>query len=136
MMEMFYLMTHSTYFIYNYNDISLIPEIISLYFSNALNTLLMIILESMKEMFYLTTHSTHTYLQLNAVKDNRDTEKGNMLPLLQELFFLICSKKSFFKKHHDTQDSTYHCLCYGALTGIRNNSMCRPGGINLMTREP
>ena len=71
--EMFYLMMHSTHFIYGY-------------------------MEGRKEMFYLTTHSTHFILWLygvrHMVKYHSDSEKGH--PLTPHgLFFPISNKGSF-----------------------------------------
>ena len=67
------------------------------------------------------------YLRLygigHMVKDNADSEKGDLLPP-HGLPFLISSK--FFLYDHPRQDNTNHCLCYtchGALTGTRNSSM-------------
>ena len=59
------------------------------------------------------------------VKDKSDSERGNSLPPLHGLLFLISSKGSLYAQSHK-QDSTYHGLCYascGALAGKRNNSM-------------
>ena len=56
-----------------------------------------------KEMFYLTTHSTHfIYLYgvgIKIVYDHSGTERGNPLPLLHGLLFLINSKNSFYMYH-------------------------------------
>ena len=57
-------------------------------------------IQDRKDMFYLTTHSTHfisgymasdTYM----VKDHSDSERGNPMPPLHGLLFLISSKGSF-----------------------------------------
>ena len=68
---MFYLMTHSTHFIYGY-------------------------MEGRKEMFYLTTHSNTFYLRLysvgHMVKDQSDSERVNQLPP-HGIFFQINSKE-------------------------------------------
>ena len=52
-----------------------------------------------EEMFYLTTHSTHFYLVIYGVRhmvnDHSDSERGNPLPLLHGLLFLIRSKSTF-----------------------------------------
>ena len=49
-------------------------------------------------MFYLTMHSTH-FLKLygitHMVKDDSDGKRGNPLPPLNGLLFLISSKGSF-----------------------------------------
>ena len=70
----FYLTTHSTYFIYGY-----------------------MALEGRKEIFYLTTHSTHFiygYMASDMVNDLSDSEIGN--PLLPHgLLFPINSKSPF-----------------------------------------
>ena len=54
--------------------------------------------EGRKEMFYLTTHSNTFYLLLygvrHMVKDNLDSERGNLLPP-HGLLFLISSNGSF-----------------------------------------
>ena len=47
-----------------------------------------------KEMLYLTTHSTHFiygYMASDMVKDNSDSEKGNLLPS-HGLLFPVNSK--------------------------------------------
>ena len=87
--------------------------------------------EVRNEMFYLTTHSTHFILWLygvgHMVKNNSDSERGNLLPP-HGLLFPINSKGSFMCISH-RQDSTYHSLCYisrGALAGTRNISMGPP----------
>ena len=77
---MFYLMTHSTHFIYGYmaSDIWL-------------RTILIVRKE--REMFYLMTHSTHFNYGYMA-SDHSDSEKGNPLPP-HRLLFPINSKGSF-----------------------------------------
>ena len=51
-------------------------------------------------MFYLTMHSTHFILQLfgirQMVKDHSGSERGNLLPPLHALLFLINSMGSFY----------------------------------------
>ena len=67
-----------------------------------------------KEMFYLTMHSTH-FICSYMVKDHSDSKRGNTLPPLHGLLFLISSKGSF--------------ICYaqtGALAVTRNSSMGPP----------
>ena len=73
---MFYLMTHSTHFIYGYKEG-----------------------RKKEEMFYLTTHSTHFMYGYNygvghMIKDHSESEIGNLLPP-HGLLFLINSKDSF-----------------------------------------
>ena len=49
-------------------------------------------------MFYLTMHSTHyiySYIAQNMVKDHSDSKRGNLLPQLHVLLYLISSKGSF-----------------------------------------
>ena len=49
-------------------------------------------------MFYLTTYSTLIYNVYGVryiVKDHSDSERGNSLPPLHRLLFLISSKGSF-----------------------------------------
>ena len=60
----------------------------------------------------------------HVVKDQSDSERGNLLPP-NELLFPISSKGSFIC----IQDNTYHGLCYTsrvALAGTRNRSMGPP----------
>ena len=82
---MFYLMMHSTHFIYGYMVLDI-----------WLRTILLEMRE--REMFYLMTHSTHFIYGYMAsesmVKDHSDSEKGNPLPP-HWLFFPISSKGSF-----------------------------------------
>ena len=80
-------------------------------------------------MFYLTTHSTHFILRLygvgHMVKDHSDSERENPP---HRLLFLFSNKGSFICTSQ-TQDTTYHSLCYtshGALAGTRNSSMGLP----------
>ena len=53
----------------------------------------------LKEMFYLMMHSTHFYLCIYGIrymiKDQSESEKGNPLPPLHGLPFLISNKGSF-----------------------------------------
>ena len=67
---MFYLMTHSTHFIYGRKEGNV-------FFNNALNT------------FYLRLYGVR-----HMVKDHSDSEKGNPLPT-HRLLFPINSKGSF-----------------------------------------
>ena len=46
------------------------------------------------------------------VKDNSDSERGNILPPLHGLHFSISSKCSFLYAPSHRQDSTYHSLCF------------------------
>ena len=82
---MFYLMTHSTHFIYGYmaSDIWLRTILIvrererNVLFNDALNTFYLR-LYGRKEMFYLMTHSTHFiygYMASDMVKDHSDSER-------------------------------------------------------------
>ena len=73
---MFYLMTHSTHFIYGYmaSDIRKEENIL---FNDALNT------------FYLRLYGVRPIM----VKDHTDSERGNLL--LQRLLFPINSKDCF-----------------------------------------
>ena len=57
-----------------------------------------------KEMFYLTTHSTYF------IKDHWDSERGNLVPPLHGLLFLI-SRKGFLYAPSHKQYSTYQGLC-------------------------
>ena len=52
---MFYLMTHSTHFIYSYMG----EREINVLFNDALNTFYLRLYGRKREMFYLTMHSTH-----------------------------------------------------------------------------
>ena len=66
--EMFYLMTHSTHFIYGY-----------MASDTWLRTILIVRKEREREMLYLMTHSTHFiygYMASDMVKDHFDSEKG------------------------------------------------------------
>ena len=62
-----------------------------------------------KDVFYLTTFSAHFYLRLYGVgymvNDLSDSERGNPLPPLHGLLFLINSKGSFM--HHPTDRISY-----------------------------
>ena len=49
-------------------------------------------------MFYLMTHSTH-FIYGYMVKDHSDSERGNLLPALHGLLFLISSKEFFYIPH-------------------------------------
>ena len=58
------------------------------------------------------------------VKDNSDSEKGNLLSP-HRLLLSINSKVFLYAPSH-RQDNSYHGLCYtsrGALAGTRNSSM-------------
>ena len=67
-----------------------------------------------KEMFYLTTRSTHLYLWIygigHMVKDSSDSDRGNPLPPLHGLLFLI-SSKVFSNMHHPT-DRIAHTMAF------------------------
>ena len=80
---------------------------------------------------FIYQHTQHILLTLygirHMVKDNTDSERGNML-LPHGLLFPISSKGC-------RQDNTYHILCYTsseALAGTRNSSMGPPWRIDLM----
>ena len=63
------------------------------------------------------------------VKDHSNSERGNLLPPLHGLLFLISSMGSFIYASLHRQDSTFHGLCYtssGILAGKRNSSMGPP----------
>ena len=108
MKEMFYLMTHSTHFIYGYLEGRKEGSVL---FNDALDTL------------YLRLYGV-SYM----VKDRSDSERGNPLPP-HGLLFPINNKGSFIPPSH-RQDSTYQGdLWYtsrGALVGSRNSSMGPP----------
>ena len=112
---MFYLMTHSTHFIYGYmaSDIWL-------------RTIL--IVRRQREMFYLTMHSTHfiygymaSDIWLRTIlivrKETRCRHIGYSYRLTARVLLYAPSHR---------QDNTYHGLCYtsrGELVGTRNSSM-------------
>ena len=55
--------------------------------------------------------------------------RGNPLPPLHELLFLISSKGSFLYAHSHRWHRTYHSLCCtscGALAGMKNSSIGPP----------
>ena len=54
-----------------------------------------------KKIFHLMMHSTRLYGVRHMVKDHSDSERGNLLPPLPGLFFLIRSK-SYFDNNHPT----------------------------------
>ena len=59
------------------------------------------------------------------IKDHSDSKRGNPLPPLHGLLFLISSKGSFICTITQ-KDSTYHSLCYtsrGALAGTTVDGM-------------
>ena len=69
----------------------------NVFFNDALQTFLFtVIWKGKKEMFYLTMHSTHFYVRLYGigcmVKDYLDSKRGNLLPSLAGLLFLISSR--------------------------------------------
>ena len=113
--EMFYLMMHSTHFIYGYmaSDIWL-------------RTILIVTNEREREMFYLMMHSTHfiygymaSDLWLRTIlivrKETRCRHIGYSFRLAARVLLYAPSHR---------QDSTYHGLCYtnrGALAGTRNS---------------
>ena len=115
---MFYLMTHSTHFIYGYmaSDIWL-------------RTILIVGRDG--EMFYLTTHSTHfiygymaSDIWLRTIlivrKETRCHHIGYSYRLTARVLLYAPSHR---------QDNTYHGLCYtsrGAMAGTRNSSMGPP----------
>ena len=57
------------------------------------------------------------------VKYHSDNETGNLLPPLHRLLFLI-STKGLFYMHYLTHKIAY--ASFGALAGMRNNSMGPP----------
>ena len=64
------------------------------------------------------------------VKGQSNSTRGNLLPPLHGLLFLISGKGSLYAPSH-RQDSTYHGICEsscGALTGTRNSSWVHHGG--------
>ena len=152
---MFYLMMHSTHFIYGYmaSDIWL-------------KTILLVRKEGRKDIFYLMTHSTHfiygymaSDIWLRTIQLVRKEGRKEMFYLMTHSThfiygymasdiwlrtILIARKETRF--HHigysyrltarvllyassHRQDDTYHGLCYtsrGALAGTRNSSMGSP----------
>ena len=153
--EMFYLMTHSTHFIYGYmvSNIWLRTILIvrkegrkemfylmthSTHFiygymvSNIwLRTILIVRKEGRKEMFYLTAHSTHFIYRYMA----SDIWLRTILIVREETrcrhigysFWLTARVLLYAPSHR--QDSTYYGLCYtsrGALAAMRNSSMGSP----------
>ena len=113
---MFYLMTHSTHFIYGYmaSDIWL-------------RTILIVRKEREREMFYLTTYSTHfiygymaSDIWLRTIlivrKETRCRHIGYSYRLTARVLLYAPSHR---------QVNTYHSPCYtsrGALAGTRNSS--------------
>ena len=103
--EMFYLMMHSTYFIYSYMG--------------------------EREMFYLTTHSTHfiysymaSHIWLRTILIVRKETHCRQIGYS----YRLTARVLLYAPSH-IQDSTYHGLCYtsrGALARTRNSSMGPP----------
>ena len=75
---MFYLMTHSTHFIYRYIE----GRKENVLFNDALNTFYLRLYG--RKMFYLMTHSTHFIYGYMAsdiwLRTTQDSERGNPLP--------------------------------------------------------
>ena len=73
----------------------------------------------MNEMFYLMMHSTHFYLWLYGVghmeKDYSDSERGNPLPPLHGLLFLISMHNPTDRIAH----TTAFAISFGTLVETR-----------------
>ena len=133
--EMFYLMTHSTHFIYGYmaSDIchDMVKDQSDSERGNPLPPHRLLFPISSKEMFYLTTHSTHfiygymaSDIWLRTIlivrKESRCRHIGYSFQLAARVLLYASSHR---------QDRTYHSLCCtsrGALAGTRNSSMGPP----------
>ena len=87
---------------------------VSVLFNDALN------------IYYLLVYGVR-----HVVKDQSDSEVGNLLPPLHGLLFEYLQLAAWVLLYLPSpkQDSTYHSLCYtshGALVGVRNSSMGTP----------
>ena len=116
--EMFYLTTHSTHFIYGYMERER-----NVLFNDALNTFYLW-LYGEREMFYLTTHSTHfiygymtSDIWLRTILIVREETRCHHIGYS----YRLTARVLLYAPSH-RQDSTYHGLCYtsrGALAGTR-----------------
>ena len=93
--------------------------------------------EGKKEILFNNTHDIFYFMvRWHETYAKRPLSKiGNPLPPLHGILLLPSIKGGFFIWSL-RQESTHHSLYYtshGALVWTRNNSMCLPWGVNLMT---
>ena len=134
--EMFYLMMHSTHFMYGYME----GRKEMFYLTTHSTHFMYGYMEGRKEMFYLMTHSTHfmygymaSDIWLRTILIVREETRCHHIGYS---FRLVARVLLYAPSHR--QDSTYHSLCYtscGALAGTKNSSMGPPWWIDPMTHR-
>ena len=60
-------------------------------------------MQGRKELFYLTMNAIYSYMASDMVKDHSDSKKGNTLPPIHWIYFLIM--------HHPT-DRIVHIMAF------------------------
>ena len=63
-------------------------------------------MQGRKELFYLTMNAIYSYVASDMVKDHSDSKKGNPLPPIHRIYFLI-----IFYMHHPT-DRIVHIMAF------------------------